>query len=167
MKKLILLLLPLCLLSCGPRTPKKPPIDLSAAKTRNVVEVKYDNYAGVKTIPVKINGIVLDMIYDTGCSGISLSLTELRYLAKQGKIQESDLLGQTQAMIADGSIVEKGCVLLREVEIGGPHGVVVRNVEASIHMNEEAPVLLGNAVLDEVASVEVDNDNGVIRFKKK
>ncbi len=167
MKKLLLLVLPLCLLSCGNKTTKKPPVDLSSVKASNVVEVPYDNIGGVKTIPVKINGTTLDMIYDTGCSGISLSLAELQLLFKQGKIEESDILGTTYATIADGSIVEKGSVLLREIEIGGENGIIVENVEASVHLNEDAPVLLGNIVLDEVASIEADHIQEVIRFRKK
>ncbi len=167
MKKISLFVLSFLLFSCGNKPSKMPPVDLTDLKNENIVEIPYEEIGGVKTIPVKINGTTLDMIYDTGCSGISLSLTELQLLSKQGKIQSSDVLGTTYATIADGSIVENGRVLLREVEIGGKNGVRVENVEAHVHWNEDAPVLLGNTVLDAVASIEVDNIQEVIRFKKK
>ena len=71
------------------------------------------------------------------------------------------------ATIADGSTVKNYEVAIREVEIGGRSGVVVHNVTASVTPNQTAPVLLGNNVFNEVASVEVDNTKQVIRFKKR
>ena len=63
-------------ISCSCSGDKKPPVDLSSHKpvAQNVVEVPYEEMAGVKTITAKLNGVSLDMIFDTGCSGISLSL---------------------------------------------------------------------------------------------
>lgn len=108
----------------------------------------------------------MDMVFDTGCSGMSISLLEVQTLYKSRKISERDILGTTYAQIADGSIVENALINLREVEIGGKNGIVLHNVKASVVLNQEAPLLLGNVVLDEVKSVEVDNNKKTIKFKR-
>lgn len=108
----------------------------------------------------------MSMIYDTGCSGVHLSLNELQTLFKNGKFSEDDIIGSNYSQIADGSIVENGLINLREVEIGGEDGLVLHNVEATVALNQNAPILLGNDVLDELASVKVDNVNKTINFTR-
>lgn len=74
-------------------------------------------------------------------------------------------MGTQQARIADGSIIENQIVILDEIVIG--EKISCKNVEASIAENVTAPLLLGNEVLDRVASYTVDNINKVIEFKLK
>lgn len=154
--------------SCETKT-MKPPVNLSASQVAANAEiaVPYSELGGVKTIPVKLNGVTMDMIFDTGCSGVSMSLNELQTLYKNDKISDEDIIGVTYSAIADGSIVQNGLINLSEVQIGGEDGIVLHNVEASVALNQVAPILLGNGVIDKAASVEVDNINKVIRFKRK
>ena len=144
----------------------KPPYNLSQ-DTRTCISIPYEEFGGVKVIPVKLNGITMNMIYDTGCSGINLSLNELQTLCKNGKLDQNDILGSSYSRIADGSIVEDGTINIKKIEIGDEGGLVLENVQASVTRNQIAPVLLGNAVLDELASVEVDNVEKTINFYKK
>ena len=81
-------------------------------------------------------------------------------------LSEDDIIGSNYSQIADGSIVENGLINLREVEIGGEDGLVLHNVEATVALNQNAPILLGNDVLDELASVKVDNVNKTINFTR-
>lgn len=134
----------------------KPPYNLGQ-DTRTCISIPYEEFGGVKVIPVKLNGITMNMIYDTGCSGINLSLNELQTLFKNGKLDQNDILGSSYSRIADGSIVEDGTINIKRIEIGDEDGLVLENVQASVALNQRAPILLGNAVLDELASVEVDN----------
>lgn len=156
-----------CLLlsSCGKKE-SKPPYDLGS-KNSEKISIPYEEMGGVKTVPVRLNGVTMNMIYDTGCSGLHLSLHELRTLDKNGKLEPTDIIGTTYATIADGSIVENGLVNIRRLEIGGEDGIILENVQASVALNQQAPILLGNAVLDELASVEVDNINKTINFIKR
>ena len=62
--------------------------------------------------------------------------------------------------------MQNGVIILREIEIGGEEGIVLPNVEASVSLNQEAPILLGNGALDKVAAVEVDNVKKTINFKR-
>ena len=166
MKKLTIALLSVVMLgalfsSCDNKQ-KKPPVDLKEkeqVELNGEVSVPYSELGGIKTIPVKLNGVSMDMIFDTGCSGMSISLNELLTMQKNGKFSESDIVGITEATIADGSVVEKGLINLHEVEIGGKDGIILHNVQASVALNQIAPILLGNGVIDAVASVEVDNIN--------
>lgn len=154
--------------SCAKK--KEPPVKFDkkeqTSKTSDV-EVPYQELGGVKTIPVKLNGVSMDMIFDTGCSGMSISLNELLTMQKNGRISQADVMGISQRTIADGSVVETGLINLQEVEIGGDDGIKLHNVQANVALNQVAPILLGNGVLDEVASVEVDNVKKVIKFKKR
>lgn len=152
------------MMSCKQK-PTTPPYNLDKKTTK--ISILYEEVGGVKTIPVKLNGITMNMIYDTGCSGISLSLNEVQTLAKNGKLDASDILDSDYSTIADGSIVEDGAINIREIEIGGKDGIKVQNKRASVKLNQIAPILLGNSVLDELASVEVDNVNKTINFFKK
>lgn len=153
---LIFLSLSIILFASCDKKSNKPPYNLDE-QTSEAISIPYEEIGGVKTIPVKLNGITMNMIYDTGCSGIHLSLNEVQTLAKNGKLDGSDILDASYATIADGSIVENGTINIKRIEIGGEDGIVLENKTASVALNQVAPILLGNAVLDELASVEVDN----------
>ena len=91
----------------------------------------------------------------------------MQTLCKNGKLDQNDILGSSYSRIADGSIVEDGTINIKKIEIGDEDGLVLENVQASVALNQRAPILLGNAVLDELASVEVDNVEKTINFYKK
>lgn len=152
--------------SCKQKS-EKPPYQLEN-NNKPSISISYEEMGGVKVIPVKLNGVTLNMIYDTGCSGIHLSLNELQTLCKNGKFSQDDVLGVEYASIADGSIVENGSINIKEIKIGdGDDCIVLHNKKATVALNQVAPILLGNEVLDELASVEVDNVNKKINFYKK
>ena len=68
---------------------------------------------GVKYVRVSVNGVGLDMIFDTGCSSTLISIAEARYLYEKGKLTDEDVLGMANSQVADGSIVENMVVNLR------------------------------------------------------
>ena len=143
-----------------------PPYNLDN-RTKPLISIPYEEMGGVKVIPVKVNGVTMNMIYDTGCSGLHMSLNEVQTLAKNGKISNEDILDAEFSTIADGSILQNGTLNIKEIVIGGKDGLILHNVKASVSLNQDAPVLLGNAVLDKLASVEVDNVEKTIKFVKK
>lgn len=152
--------------SCDKKA-SKPPYNLDQ-QTKAFISVPYEEIGGVKAIPVKLNGVTMNMIYDTGCSGLHISLNELQTLAKNGKVSQDDVLGVSYSTIADGSIVQNGLINIKQIEIGSKdESLILNNVQASVALNQDAPILLGNAVLDELASVEVDNVEKTINFYKK
>ncbi len=162
------LLIALCIAfaSCEKKA-SKPPYNLDQP-AKACISIPYEEFGGVKAIPVKLNGVTMNMIYDTGCSGLHISLNELQTLAKNGKVSQEDVLGVSYSTIADGSIVQNGLINIKEIEIGSnDESLKLENVQASVALNQDAPILLGNAVLDELASVEVDNVEKTINFYKK
>lgn len=132
----------------------------------DVVAVPFKEEHGVKTVAVKVNDkLGVDMILDSGCSGTLISLAEAKYLYEKGYLTADDILGTTQSQIADGSIVENMVINLKEVTIADQ--LVCTNVTATVSSNTQAPLLLGNEVLNRSASYSVDNENKVIIFKLK
>ena len=129
------------------------------------ITIPYREESGVKIIPIKVNGIGLDMIFDTGCSSTLISIAEANYLYQKGLLAYEDLLGITHSVIADGSIVENAVVNLKEVIIADR--IICLNVQATVSNNISAPLLLGNEVLNRVASYTIDNINKTIIFKLK
>lgn len=148
-------------LSCK-NAEKKPPVDLNKISQ---LEIPYQEVNGVKMIPVKLNGMSVDMIFDTGSSGMSISLHELQKMQQNGQFKPGDVRGVSASTIADGSVVQTAVVNLREVEIGGSGGLLLKNVKAHVMLSNDAPLLLGNeGVLDEMATVELDNIKKTIKF---
>lgn len=166
-----IIILTICavLASCSNPKPQKTPVQLPSQggkrSERSIIKVPYTEMGNVKVIPVKLNGQPMNMIFDTGCSGIHISLHELQTLWKNGQLEESDFIGTCSSQIADGSVVENGLILLRSVAITDQ--LVLHDVEATVSLNLDAPLLLGNNVLDEYASIEIDNVGETINFKKR
>lgn len=92
-------------------------------------------------------------IFDTGASTVSISLIEASFLFKQGKISETDIIGEQQFMDANGGISEGTIINLKEVKIGGR---IVNNIKASVVHNNKAPLLLGQSVLEKFGKISID-----------
>lgn len=181
-KKLLLLLSAICLLaSCktekkklayyGEEDIEEDTIEVGSNTSINYysddeVIVPFEEQGGVKLIDVKVNGqFTVKMILDSGCSGTLISIAEAKYLYEKGCFTEDDILGLTKSQIADGSIVENMVINLRELVIGDQ--ISCSNVTATVSANAQAPLLLGNEVLNRAPSYSVDNRNKVIKFRLK
>lgn len=169
LKTLLCFFCAMTLFSCGGKRAKPEPLssgrDYVESYHKNVVEVPFKKQGGVRIIQVKVNDCAeFPMIFDTGCSGMSISILELATLVKHGYVSEDDIVGITQAQIADGTVVNEAVVNLKKLKIGDYE---CHNVEAAISSNEEAPLLLGNGALKDVESFSVDDDACIIRFYLK
>lgn len=131
----------------------------------DIVSVPFTESGSVKYVEVTVNGVGVNMIFDTGCSSTLISVAEAHYLYEKGSLTEDDFIGVTRSQIADGSIVENMAVNLHEVVIGGK--IRCTDVRATVSANNNAPLLLGNEVLDRAAAYAVDNENKTINFKLK
>lgn len=159
--------------SCGNEKKRRPvyfdledvSMETDYGGSGDVVAIPFQNKNGVKYVQVAINGINLDMIFDTGCSDALISVAEANYLYQTGSLTEADILGTTTQMVADGRMVDNMVVNLREVVIGGR--IMCTDVQATVSASIDAPLLLGNAVLDRLATIEIDNQRQTINFKLK
>lgn len=133
--------------------------DNTSSGPNSVKMIKRD---GVYFIPIKVNGVEMEFIFDTGASDIVISAIEAAYLAKQGKLSEDDIIGAQLYQIADGNVVEGIQIILREVEIANK---TLYDVRASIMINIEAPLLLGQSALSKYGKISIDYNNETIKFE--
>lgn len=163
---IVLMLLSIVVLGCGNKKQPPPLITVGTADDwfldSKIVEIPFVEEKGVKNVKANINGLVVDMVFDTGCSGLLISVDEVLYLASKGLIEEKDILGFSNSVIADGSVMENMVVNIKKLVIGDE--IECENVRATVCPNSGVSLLLGNEVIDRVKKCEIDNANKVIIF---
>lgn len=176
MKKLLIVLLGTALVSCGNNKSYdpyrlSPQNDTILTTNDGVFEVDFKtNEYNTKTVHIKLNDAVgKDALFDTGCSGMLISSLEFVDLIKEGAISKNDYLGDSQSSIADGSTITNAVYKIREVSVidknGNAH--VLHDIAATVVENPGANILVGNSIIDNLAthSYTVDLENNVIRFQ--
>jgi aspartyl protease family protein len=124
--------------------------------------VKMEKVNGVLQIPVEVDGVKMFFIFDTGASIISISETEANFLWKQGKLTKDDIVGTANFRDANGDISEGTIIILTTVKIGDR---ILKNVEASVVHNLNAPLLFGQSALGKFGKISIDNNRGEITFE--
>ena len=125
---------------------------------------------GIKTIHVKFNDSAsFDAIFDTGCSGMLISLQEAMSLVKSGTLTQNDIIGTQQSSIASGEIMENQVLNIHEITLVDINGKAhtLNDIPVTVVENPGAAVLLGNIVIDQLAnnnSYTVDLRRRVIIF---
>ena len=115
--------------------------------------VQMKREGGVSVIPCKVNGLALDLIFDTGASDVSLSIVEASFMFKNGYLSPDDIVGSSNFMDASGNINEGIVLNLKEIEIAG---LKLYNVKASIVKNNKAPLLLGQSAISKLGGIQLD-----------
>lgn len=147
--------------SHGKDKPRKSVAERRERKIGGHTKVRMRKEGGVYLVPVIVNGLNLNFIFDTGASSISLSSAEATVMLRQGQITEDDILGQQQFQDATGGVSVGTIVLLRTVQIGD---IILENVEANVVDNLQAPLLLGQTALAKFGKVTIDYNNNTIEF---
>jgi uncharacterized protein (TIGR02145 family) len=98
--------------------------------------------------------LALKFIFDTGASDVSISSAEAVFMLKHGYLNADDLGGSEYYRIANGDIAEGTKVVLRKIEIGDK---TLYNVEASIVHSIDAPLLLGQSVMERLGQFTFDS----------
>ncbi len=124
--------------------------------------VKMEKINGVYEIPVEVNGVEMFFIFDTGASIISISETEAGLLYKQRKLTKNDIKGTANFSDANGDISEGTIIVLTTVKIGNR---ILKNIEASVVHNLNAPLLFGQSALENFGKISIDNKRGEITFE--
>ena len=120
-------------------------------------------YSGVYEVSCDINGLPLRFILDTGASTVSISSVEASFMLKNDYLNESDIKGKDYFSTATGEIREGTVINLKRIRIGDAE---LRNVEASVAHNQEAPLLLGQSVLERFGTVTIDNINSKLVIRQ-
>ena len=117
---------------------------------------------GTFEIPCDINGLPLQMIFDTGASDVTISSVEANFMLKNGYLSEKDVKGKRYYQIANGQLSEGTVITLREIKIGD---AVLKNVDASVVKSQKAPLLLGQSAMERFGTITIDNVNNKLLIK--
>ena len=142
---------------------EKMGIDMTAVKEEQITEVPITRKAGgTFNVDCSVNGLALNMIFDTGASDVSISKVEADFMLKNNYLSMSDIKGKQYYQTADGGISEGTVITLKEVRIGD---AVLHNVDASVVKSQKTPLLLGESVLQKFGTFTVDNINSKLIIK--
>ena len=142
---------------------EKMGIDMTAVKEEQITEVPITRKAGgTFNVDCSVNGLALNMIFDTGASDVSISKVEADFMLKNNYLSMSDIKGKQYYQTADGGLSEGTVITLKEVRIGD---AVLHNVDASVVKSQKAPLLLGESVLQKFGTFTVDNINSKLIIK--
>jgi aspartyl protease family protein len=118
--------------------------------------IKIRKEGNINKIPISLNDVVnTDFIIDTGASNVSITPDLALLLIKSGTINSEDWLKDKYYQFADGSIAKSKTFKIKKLKIGTKY---LYNVECSISNNLEAPLLLGQNVLNRFGKVIIDNE---------
>ena len=120
------------------------------------------NPGGTFEIPCDINGLSLQMIFDTGASDVTISSVEANFMLKNGYLADKDIKGKRYYQVANGQINEGTVITLREVKIGD---AVLHNVDASVVKSQKAPLLLGQSAMERFGTITIDNESNKLIIK--
>ena len=84
-------------------------------------------------------------------------------MLKNGYLKQEDIEGKEYFSTATGEIREGTIIRLREIKIGD---AILRNVKASVAHNQQAPLLLGQSVLERFGIITIDNINSKLFIKQ-
>lgn len=140
-------------------------VELSTEK----VCVPFKRTAGdLAEIQVSLNGVPFNMWWDTGASMTCISALELQKLAKEGKIELNDYQGSILTQIADGSTSKALVFNIKEIYIPGTDNqyLVLRDIDAAVSASANAPLLIGQNVIQNLPKHSFDESKGLIIFDK-
>ena len=123
--------------------------------------IKLEQENGCYLIPVKLNGIPMKMLLDTGATSLSISPIEYEFLRRQKLLNDSSV-EEIQCSTANG--MAKGYKFtLSSLDIGGE---IIKDVECVVMSNSDAPSLLGMNVLRKFGNVHIDYNKNLLILKE-
>lgn len=126
-------------------------------------KVRMFQSGGGHGISVLLNGVLtMPFIIDSGASDVHISPDVARTLLKTGTIEESDYMPGAVYRLADGTEIKSERFRLKSVKVGNK---VIRGVTCAITDSPEAPMLLGQGVLERLGKYTIDYKNGVLIFE--
>ena len=123
------------------------------------VRIHMEHEGGVYKVPCEVNGLKLKFIFDTGAASVCISQTYAEMMLENGYLHDSDILGSSQSTLADGRTVDNVVINLRNVEIGG---LTLNDVSAVVVPTQNAPLLLGQSVIQRLGKVSIEGQYLVI-----
>lgn len=139
--------------------------DIPAAEQteETISEVAFTRHTGgTFEVPCQINGLPLQMIFDTGASDVTISSVEANFMLKNRYLSDKDIKGKRYYQVATGELSAGAVITLREIMIGD---VKLKDVEASVVNNQRAPLLFGQSAMERFGTITIDNENNKLIIK--
>ena len=131
----------------------------AANPLRSQIVIEMEKQGNLFAIPCKINGLPIKLLFDTGASGVSISLTEAMFMYKNGYLSDDDIGGTVYVQTANGDIVEDMEIVIREIEIGG---LKITNIKATVSNSLNAPLLLGQSAIQKLGPIQLDGNKLIV-----
>lgn len=131
------------------------------ATEEKVVEIPFTKTGGVTKVDCTINNLPLNFIFDTGASEVTISQIEANFMYKNGYLDSRDIVGKKTYQVATGAIAVGTTIILKQIEFGG---LILRDVRASVVETQNAPLLLGQTVLQRLGKIEIDNTQRILKI---
>lgn len=131
------------------------------AGEERIVEIPFTKAGGVTKVDCTINQLPLNFIFDTGASDVTISQVEANFMYKNGYLDARDIVGKKTYQVATGAIAVGTTIILKEIEFGG---LILRDVRASVVETQNAPLLLGQTVLQRLGKIEIDNAQRLLKI---
>ena len=142
---------------------QKADIPVAEAKEDTISEIAFTRHAGgTFEVPCQINGLPLQMIFDTGASDVTISSVEANFMLKNRYLSDKDIRGKRYYQVATGELSAGAVITLREVMIGD---VLLKDVEASVVNNQRAPLLFGQSAMERFGTITIDNEHNKLIIK--
>lgn len=129
-----------------------------------VVEVPFTRQGGVTQVKCSVNGLPLHFIFDTGAADVTISRVEATFMFKNEYLTSEDVVGKARYMDANGDISIGTVLNIKKITFGG---LELENVRASVVESNNAPLLLGQSVLNRLGKIEIDYDRSVLKITTK
>lgn len=131
---------------------KKEAVTYEYEDGKSKINLKKEN--GVYHIPVKLNKVLdINFIFDSGAADVSITPEVALTLIKAGAISENDWLEDAYYQFADGTIAKSKRFNLKTVQVGDK---IIKDVTCSISNNLNAPMLLGQSVMEKFGKYTFD-----------
>lgn len=116
---------------------------------------KMTKKGGVLYVPCEINGLRLDLIFDTGATDVQISAAEALFMLKNGYLDQDDFGENSKYQIANGKIEENMTINIKSMKIGQRY---IFDVKACISPDLSAPLLLGQSAIEKLGDYSIKGD---------
>lgn len=130
----------------------------------NVMEVPFTRENGIYKVKCTINNLPLNFYFDTGAADVTISNVEAAFMIKNGYLNKKDVVGKEVYGDANGDISEGTVINLKSVEFAG---LKLEGVKATVVHSQNAPLLLGQTVLNRLGKIEIDYSKNVLKITKR
>lgn len=128
------------------------------------VPIEMTEATGVYYVPCEIDGLPLQLVFDTGASYVSISRPMTQLLERYGYITKQDYIGTAPITVGDGYTKDYPIVNLKTVKVGN---LLVRDVQGVIIEGKNPLMMLGQSAIKKLGATTIDGNTLHIRPGKE